>query len=291
MTVDLNPQEFFLLSQFIERQSGIMLKENKAYLIKNRLSHLVTEYKCRSFAELYFRLRNEPAGSPMVTSLVDAITTGETSWFRDRQPFRILRDRLIPQYHQEIVDGLRSRIDILSIGCSTGQEPYSIAMAALDAYGAYGGEKICSEQVHVVALDISKTCLAAARRAEYDHVAMGRGLNLEYQERYFRKSEKGTWFVRDKVRDLVSFRPFNIGDKRWDLGLFDIVFLRNVAIYFSDTLKCAIFDKTTRIMRSGAFLFLGTGETVSGYTTLFDILEDEGAIYYRFKSRESQHAE
>jgi chemotaxis protein methyltransferase CheR len=283
MTVDLSPQEFFLLSQFIEQQSGIVLKENKAYLIKNRLSHLVSEYNCRSFAELYFRLRNEPFGSPMVTSLVDAITTGETSWFRDGHPFRVLRDSLIPRHRQEIVDGRRSRIEILSIGCSTGQEPYSIAMSAFDAFSAHGGAKACSEQVRILALDISKTCLAAARRAEYDHVAMKRGLSPEYRDRYFRRSERGTWFVRDSVRNLVRFQSFNIGQKQWDLGFFDIVFLRNVVIYFSDTAKFAIFDKTARIMKPGAFLFLGTGETVSGYTTLFEILEDEGAMYYRFE--------
>ncbi len=283
--MDLNPQEFVLLSQFIERQSGIMLKENKAYLIKNRLSHLVTEYGCRSFAEFYFRLRNEPAESPMVTSLVDAITTGETSWFRDRHPFRILRNRFIPQYRQEIIDGRRSNIKILSMGCSTGQEPYSIAMAVLDAYGAYGGEKACLEQVNIVAVDISKTCLALAQRADYDHAAMDRGLSSEYRDRYFRGSGKGSWFIKDKVRDLVSFHSLNIGDGIWDLGLFDILFLRNVIIYFSDTLKRDIFEKAARIMKPGGALFLGTGESVSGYTMRFDILEDEGALYYRLKSK------
>ena len=284
MTVDLNPQEFTLLSQFIEQQSGIMLKENKAYLIKNRLSHLVTEYGCRSFAELYFRLRNEPKKSPMVTSVVDAITTGETSWFRDRHPFRILRNCFFPEYCREIADGRRRGIEVLSLGCSTGQEPYSIAMSALDVYGAFGGDKACGEQVNITGADISRTCLATAQKAEYDSVAMGRGLNPEYRDRYFHVSGTGTWLVKDKVRNLVSFRSFNIGDGIWDLGLFDVLFLRNVIIYFSNALKRDIFKKLARIMNPGAVLFLGTGETVSGYTTLFDILEDAGAIYYRLKS-------
>ena len=284
MTVDLNPQEFTLLSQFIEQQSGIMLKENKAYLIKNRLSHLVTEYGCRSFAEFYFRLRNEPKKSPMVTSVVDAITTGETSWFRDRHPFRILRNCFFPEYCREIADGRRRGIEVLSLGCSTGQEPYSIAMSALDVYGAFGGDKACGEQVNITEADISRTCLATAQKAEYDSVAMGRGLNPEYRDRYFHVSGTGTWLVKDKVWNLVSFRSFNIGDGIWDLGLFDVLFLRNVIIYFSNALKRDIFKKLARIMNPGAVLFLGTGETVSGYTTLFDILEDAGAIYYRLKS-------
>ena len=283
MTVDLNPQEFSLLSQFIEQKSGISLKENKAYLIKNRLSHLVTEYGCRSFAEFYFRLRNEPERSPMVISVVDAITTGETSWFRDRHPFRILRDRFFPEYCREIAAGRRSGIKVLSIGCSTGQEPYSIAMTALDAYGAFGAEKACLEQVGITGADISNLCLETARKAEYDAVAMGRGLSSEYRDRYFRPSGKGTWLIREKVRDLVSFRSFNIGEDLRDLGLFDIVFLRNVIIYFSDQMKRDIFEKMVRIMKPGAILFLGTGETVSGYTALFRILEDEGAIYYGLK--------
>ena len=283
MTVDLNPQEFALLSQFIEQQCGVMLKENKTYLIKNRLSHLVTEYGCRSFAEFYFRLRNEPIGSSMVTSVLDAITTGETSWFRDQHPFRILRERLFPEYCREITDGRRSRIEVLSMGCSTGQEPYSVAMTALDVYGAFGGEKACGDQVSIIGADISRTCLAAAKRAEYDPVAMGRGLSPEYRDRYFSKTASGTWLIKDKVRDLVSFRSFNMGDGRWDLGSFDILFLRNVIIYFSDVLKRDIFKKMARIMRPGAILFLGTGETVSGYTMLFDILEDNGSIYYQLK--------
>ena len=283
MTVDLNPQEFTLLSQFIEQQCGILLKENKAYLIKNRLSHLVTEYGCRSFAEFYFRLRNEPKKSPMVTSVVDAITTGETSWFRDRHPFRILRNCFFPEYCREIADGRRRGIEVLSLGCSTGQEPYSIAMSALDVYGAFGGDKACGEQVNITGADISRTCLATAQKAEYDSVAMGRGLNPEYRDRYFRVSGTGTWLVKDKVRNLVSFRSFNIGDGIWDLGLFDVLFLRNVIIYFSDQMKRDIFEKMVRIMKPGAILFLGTGETVSGYTSLFRILEDKGAIYYGLK--------
>lgn len=288
MTVDLNPQEFSLLSQFVEQQSGISLKENKAYLIKNRLSHLVAEYGCRTFAEFYFRLRNEPKKSPMVISVVDAITTGETSWFRDRHPFRILRNGFFPEYCREIADGRRSGIEVLSIGCSTGQEPYSIAMTALDVYGAFGGEKACLEQVNITGTDISRTCLEKAQRAEYDAVAVGRGLGIECRDRYFRQTGKGTWLIRENVRDLVRFQSFNLGDGVWNLGVFDIVFLRNVIIYFSDEMKRDILKKMAWIMKPGAILFLGTGETVSGYTTLFHILEDDGAIYYQLKSKSAR---
>ena len=287
MTMDLNPQEFSLLSHFIEKRSGIMLKENKAYLVKNRLSHLVAEYGCRSFAEFYFRLRNEPEKSLMVMSMVDAITTGETFWFRDRHPFRILQNRFFPQYRQEITAGGRSDIEVLSMGCSTGQEPYSIAMTALDVYGAHGGDKICHEQVNIAGVDISSTCLKMAQRGEYDSVAMGRGLSPEYRDRYFRQSGTGTWRIKSEVRDLVRFRSFNLDKELWDLGMFDVLFLRNVIIYFRDALKRDIFRKMARIMRPGAILFLGTGESVSGYTTLFDILEDQGAIYYRLKKARS----
>ena len=283
MIMDLNPQEFALLSRFIEQQSGIMLKENKAYLIKNRLSHLVAQYGCRSFAEFYFRIRVEPAGSPMVTAVVDAITTSETSWFRDRHPFRILRERLFPQYRQEIKEGRRRCIDILSLGCATGQEPYSIAMMALDAYGTPGGERDCLEQVKIVGADICRTCLVAAVKGEYDPMAMDRGLSAEHRDRYFRGLETGAWVIKEKVRHPVRFRSFNLGDKTWDLGSFDVVFLRNVIIYFSDGRKREIFEKVSGIMKPHGILFLGTGETVSGYTMRFNILEDASAIFYQLK--------
>lgn len=284
MTLQLNSQEFKLLRNFIEKQSGIMLGDNKAYLIENRLSGLAKKYGCPTFGEFYLKVKNAPEERELRRLVMDAITTSETSWFRDQHPFRILRKRIFPEFLQEIRKGGHKEINIWSAACSTGQEPYSIAIAALDFYRTAGGEPVCREQVKILATDISHSSLSAATSGSYTNVPIGRGLSQEHLERYFQKEDK-SWVIKDNVRSMVTFRQFNLREPLRRLGPFDIVFLRNVTIYFSEPFKRVLFDKIASIISPGGYLFLGTGETVSSYSTAFDVLEDNGAIFYRVKPK------
>ncbi len=282
MTLRLTENEFKLLRDFIEDQYGIMLGDNKAYLIENRLSDLAEKCGCLTFGEFYLKVKNSSERYKLRTSLADAITTSETSWFRDQPQFRILQDRVFTEFRHEIKEGRRQGIDIWSAACSTGEEPYSIAFSALDFYRATGGEGVCREQVKILATDISSTCLPKAIKGEYDNASIDRGLPKEYLDRYFQKMSS-SWIVKEEVRKMISFKQFNLRDPLMGFGPFDIIFLRNVAIYFSDQFKKTLFNRITRLLSPGGYLFLGTGEVISSYSTAFDILNEKGAIFYILK--------
>ncbi len=278
----INEMEFRLFRDLIEKECGIFLTDNKAYLIETRLADMVNEYRCSSFGELYLKVRNSPDAEELCALIVDAITTNETSWFRDSYPFQVLEERILPELHREMRADRRRQIRIWSAGCSTGQEPYSIAIAVLDFYRRAGGDSVCHNWVKILATDVSRSSLAAAAGGRYDNTAIGRGLPPECLERYFRR-DGSAWVVSDRVRKLVTCRYYNLAAPLAELGAFDIVFLRNVLIYFSDRLKKGILDRVAEQLYPGGCMFLGTGETVSGYSSAFEVVDHGGSKFYRLK--------
>ena len=283
MTVQITPQEFKVLRTYIEEQCGILLGDDKAYLVENRLSHLVLESGCSTFGEFYRKVRFSAQPSPLKEAILDAISTNETLWFRDHHPFRILRESILPRFREKIIEGSKCSISVWSAACSTGQEPYSIALTALDAFAEKGGEPDCARYVRITASDVSGTSLAVAQEGRYSQAVMNRGMTDIYLHRYFRK-EANQWEIAPCARDMVTFTRYNLKDTPpRGFGPFDVVFLRNVIIYFSDEFKQRIFEKTARLMSPGAYLFLGTGETVSGYTEAFEMIDDHGGTCYRLR--------
>ncbi len=283
MTLSISTNEFFLLRRYIEEQCGIHLGDDKSYLVQNRLSNLVRECGCSSFGEFYHRIRYAPQSSTLEDAVLDAIATNETLWFRDRHPFRVLGESVLPRLGGEIAAGRRERIAIWSAACSTGQEPYSIAMTALDFAPGNAGEGGWEQRVRITATDVSNKSLAAAREGRYFEAAIRRGLPAAHLRRYFRKLEN-RWVIDDRVRKMISFIRYNLKNAPpRTFGSFDVVFLRNVIIYFSDEFKRALFEKVARLMSPRGVLFLGTGETTSGYTDAFEVVEDAGYIYYRVR--------
>jgi chemotaxis protein methyltransferase CheR len=283
MALRVGEQEFRLLRDLIEKRSGILLGNEKQYLIENRLSPLVRALKCHSYGDFYLKVKESPPTGELWTSVMDAMTTNETSWLRDRHPFVALRERLFPQFQEEIRAGKRQGINIWSAACSTGQEPYSIAMTALDCYRTCGGEKACDEQVRILATDISKAVLFRAMDGRYEPQSLRRGLPEEYLNRYFDRQDEG-WTVGQKVKNLVTFKQINLQEPFVGLGPFDIVFLRNVIIYFGDKFKQELLNRIARVLAPGGYMFLGTGETVRGYTMGFDMREHSGAVFYQVSS-------
>ncbi len=281
MTPHLTELEFKLLRDLIYEHCGIFLAENKAYLIENRLSDLLEKSRSSTFGELYLKAKSSPQAGPLCMQMVDAITTNETSWFRDQYPYQVLRERILPEYDREIAEGRRKRINIWSAACSTGQEPYSTAITILDFYSASNKDTVCHNWVHILATDISATSLAAADEGKYDAASINRGLQQRHLDRYF-KQNTHYWKIDDRVKQMISFRPCNLkapvmGEK------YDIIFLRNVMIYFSDSLKRELFNRMADLLAPNGYLFLGTGETTGGYTTRFEMVGFQKAIYYRRK--------
>ncbi|MGC9196812.1 MAG: CheR family methyltransferase [Syntrophobacteraceae bacterium] len=283
MTPQLTDLEFKLLRDLIYEESGIFLNENKAYLIENRFADLMEQTRCSSYTELYHKARSSKPSGHLCTLMVDAITTNETFWFRDQYPYRVLGEKILPQYEGEIAQGRRKRIDIWSAACSTGQEPYSTAITILDFYSLANKDAACHNWVHILATDISPTSLARAGEGIYDSVSINRGLGQKHLNRYFRQ-ESNCWKIDDRVKKMVSFKPNNLKSPSVVPQRFDVVFLRNVMIYFSESLKRELLARIARSIAPNGYLFLGTGETISGYSTLFEMVEFQKAIYYRKKA-------
>jgi chemotaxis protein methyltransferase CheR len=283
MTLQVTDSEFKLLRDLIEERCGIYLGDEKQYLIENRLASLAEGSQCSSFGEFYIRIKNSSASADLWSAVVDAVTTNETLWLRDQHPFIVLEELIFPQFGEEIQEKKRDTISIWSAACSTGQEPYSIAMTALDFYNKAGGERACREQVQVLATDISSAALSTAMAGKYDNGSILRGLPLEKRNRYFTKQED-FWFVAENVKQMVAFKKINLQEPFFGLGRFDVVFLRNVIIYFSDSFKEDLLNRIARMLKPGGYLFLGAGETVHGYTSAFRVKEHNGCIFYQLKT-------
>ncbi|RJX25475.1 MAG: protein-glutamate O-methyltransferase CheR [Desulfurivibrio sp.] len=279
MDIKLQADEFALIRRWVEEICGISVDDRKAYLIENRLAGLVAENRCASFGEFYQKFKNScpPA---LRERIIDQMTTNETLWFRDTHPFTIFREILLPSYCQEIAAGARRSIRVWSSACSTGQEPYSLAMLLLEAMR--NNNQLKRGMIDILASDISDSALAQARSGCYDKIAVNRGLPPEYRSRYF-SDEKRLWHVAPEVKELVRFEKFNLQDSFARLGSFDIIFCRNVAIYFAEKFKRELFAKYARILNRAGILFLGSSESISLYSNEYDMLEHNKGIYYRVR--------
>ena len=276
----ITKEEFILIREFIEASCGISLGDHKEYLLENRLSKLLTESGCKTYKEFYLKAKNEPQ-SGLRDKIVDAMTTNETMWFRDTYPFEILKQRVLPQFNQEALDGRRWNMRIWSAACSTGQEPYSTAMTLMDF--ARGEKQYKLAQCEITATDISPSAIYLATAGNYDDFAMERGLPAMYKSRYFMKKGR-FWSVKEELKKLIKFKIFNLQDSFTSLGKFDIIFCRNVAIYFSAQLKKELFTKLAKSLTPGGYFFLGGSESITGFSDDFEMLKHNNGVYYRLKN-------
>lgn len=277
----MNQKEFQLFREYIEDQCGIFLGDDKAYLIESRLSRLLVESGLPSFDDLYHHIYTRQ-DRQMAERIIDAITTNETLWFRDRGPWLIMEKYLLAELVARIRSGKRRQIRIWSAACSTGQEPYSIAMLIENYLDNNNIKDIGLRDFDIQATDISGTVLHIAQLGRYDNISIMRGLDPKYLDRYF-KQDGRTWSLDDKIKKAVQFRRFNLQDSFGALGVFDVIFIRNVLLYFSDSLKQEIMKKAARSLTSDGYMFIGSSEIVGSYREFFDQIEIEGQIAYKVK--------
>lgn len=270
-------EEFNLIREFIEASCGISLGDHKEYLLENRLAKLLIESGCKSYKEFYLKAKNEPQ-SGLRDQIVDAMTTNETMWFRDSYPYDILKQRIFPQFNQEALKGKRQNIRIWSAACSTGQEPYSTAMTLLDF--AKCEREYKQIRIEITATDISPSAIFLATSGTYDDFAMERGLSAAYKNQYFEKKGR-FWSVKEGLKKHVQFKIFNLQDNFLSLGRFDVIFCRNVAIYFSSELKKELFTKIANSLNPGGYFFLGGSESITGFSNNFEMLKHGHGVYYR----------
>lgn len=272
----IGPEEYREFRDFLEQACGIVLGENKQYLVSSRLARVMNEFQFASFGELLAALRRDP-GQRLRNRIVEAMTTNETSWFRDNHPFMILKEVIFP----ELGRARRNPVRIWSAACSSGQEPYSVAMVLnefqMSNPGVLGGE------VQIVATDISPAMLDVARTGRYDGLSMARGLSPERKQRYFRQQGE-FWEIIPALRERVQFRDLNLLQNFSLLGRFDVIFCRNVLIYFSADSKRDILARMARTLNPGGYLFLGGSESLTGLSDAFEMVRHGGSVVYRLKS-------
>ncbi|EGA69512.1 chemotaxis protein methyltransferase CheR [Vibrio sinaloensis DSM 21326] len=272
--ITISDQEYRDFSRFLESQCGIVLGDSKQYLVRSRLSPLVTKFKLGSLSDL---LRDVVTGRnrELRVAAVDAMTTNETLWFRDTYPFEVLANKLLPEAAAN-----KRPIKIWSAASSSGQEPYSMAMTILETQQRKPG---MLPSVSITATDISASMLDMCRAGIYDNLALGRGLSPERRRNFFEDAGDGRMKVKDNVKRLVNFRPQNLMDSYALLGKFDIIFCRNVLIYFSPDMKSKVLNQMANSLNPGGYLLLGASESLTGLTDRFEMVRCNPGIIYKLK--------
>ena len=272
---DVSPDAYRQFRDFLEQQCGIVLGDNKQYLVRSRLGGLLHERQLNNIDEL---LRQSISGRDrgLLQQVIDAMTTNETLWFRDVYPFEVLKTRLIPEF---IKSSPGQRLRIWSAACSSGQEPYSLSMAIDEFERSNLGQLRGGAQI--VATDLSGGILNAAKKAEYDSLSVARGLSQDRLARYFDQLGPGRWAIKPAIRNRVEFRALNLLDSYSMLGKFDLVYCRNVLIYFSADVKKDILRRIHATLKPGGYLMLGASEALNGLPELYQMVQCSPGIVYK----------
>ncbi len=271
----LEAEEFESFRRFLQDACGIFLAENKQYLVTTRIRKILSDNQLPSLAALVDQMRLS-RHSKLRDQVIDAMTTNETFWFRDTYPYDYLSREFFMELQQRRDFG---PIRIWSAACSSGQEPYSISMVADECRRKERGA--FKRQLEIVATDLSSSMLDQAKLGEYDRMSVVRGLSRERLDAYFDKLPNDVWRVKPLVSDRVQFRALNLMDSYVGLGKFDIIFCRNVLIYFSGDLKLDILKRMHAALKPGGVLFLGSSEGLAGAAELFEMVHSNPGILYR----------
>ena len=265
----MTPVDYDFLRKFLKERSGLDLSADKQYLIESRLTPLARKAGLAGIDELVQQVRN---GSATLSSdVVEAMTTNETFFFRDKMPFDHLREAVLPELMQARAG--RKTLRIWCAAASTGQEPYSIAMCIKEMGAALTGWRI-----EIIGTDLSQAVLEKSKSGLYTQFEVQRGLPIQLLVKYFKQVGE-MWQLNADVRSMIQYKPLNLLQDFGHLGKFDIIFCRNVLIYFDQTTKSSIFNRLGKMMEPDGFLALGAAETVVGLTDVFKPHVDRRGLY------------
>lgn len=266
----MNGPDFDFLCTAVKERSGIVLTPEKAYLVDNRLAPIARRTEHEDVPALLATLRTKKEEA-LLREVTDALTTNESFFFRDQKPFDAFRDIMLP--HILETNASKRSLRIWCAACSSGQEPYSLAMILKDHAAKMEGWKI-----DIIGTDISHTILERAQEGSYTQFEVQRGLPAKYLVQYFQK-ENDLWIVSDVLKAMVSYKFFNLLDNLTPLGTFDIVFCRNVLIYFDPETKTKVLDNIAKSMVPNGFLTLGAAETIFGLSDSFVTEPGRNGVY------------
>jgi chemotaxis protein methyltransferase CheR len=294
--MELSKEEFELLRNYIYNICGLAISDNKAYLIRQRLEPIAKAAGCNSFGEFYRKIKQ--TNLPIFQEkIINAITTNETAFFRDGHPFAAFKEYMLPKLTRIIRERKSrnkirkgSKVRLWSAGSSTGQEPYSLAMLVHEYItenepaekqpNAFAS--VAKEDFGILATDISSEILSKAMAAEYTDMEAKRGLSPDRLKKYFGKVQT-RWVISSFIRSMVEFRQINLIRPFTMLGGFDVIFCRNVLIYFDNETKSRIIDQFHRMLASDGFFVLGATENLYALTDKFSSLHYGETIIYQKK--------
>jgi chemotaxis protein methyltransferase CheR len=270
-----------IISKYILDISGIELDESKSYLIETRLNGLLKEYQCSSYRELCARAKMDSSKS-IENRIIDAISTNETLFFRDARPFEVLQHKILPDLidrRTEQSSGLFPiPIRIWSAACSTGQEAYSIAIVLRELL-----PNLKKYNIKLRGTDISDAAIAQASYGRYNKFEIERGLTKKILQKYF-VPNGGNWRICDEIRAMVAFDKQNILKPFNGMGKVDIIFCRNVAIYFKLEDRKRLFESIANVLEPDGYLIIGSTESLNGISSVFESKRYLRTIYYQLKT-------
>jgi chemotaxis protein methyltransferase CheR len=270
MNTPLSLIEFDVFARFLKLRSGIVITPDKTYLLESRLQPIARKWNLEDLHGIAKKLAGTP-DQRLLDDVVDAMTTNETLFFRDQNPFDSLKNYVLPKLTDK--GNSPRKIRIWSAACSSGQEAYSIAMLLEDEKIKYPG---CSFEI--VGTDISREILAKAQSGIFSQFEVQRGLPIQYLVKYFTK-DGDRWALKDSIKSMVNFRFFNLLEDPRLLGMFDVIFCRNVLIYFDNDTKRSILDRLARVLSPDGFLCLGGSESVMGISDKFTHIVGQRNMY------------
>ena len=264
--------DFELYKSLLYDKSGLVITPDKSYLLDSRLTPIAKKWNYPTLDMMTLQLRAIP-DPKLVKDIVEAMTTNETSFFRDTKPFTLFQETILP--HMIEKRATKKTIRIWCAASSSGQEPYSLSMILKDKEAQLKGWRF-----EIVATDLSEDILAQARKATYSQFEVQRGLPIQYLMKYFTQVGEA-WQLKDEIKNMVKFSTFNLLEEMNRMGQFDIIFCRNVLIYFDEKTKAGILGKMEKQLEKDGFLLLGGAETVLGITDKFVPMPEKRGLYIK----------
>ena len=266
----MRPDEFQYLAQMLKQRSGLALGDDKTYLIESRLLPIARSQNLQDISQLCNLVKTKPTEA-LLTEIIEAMTTNESSFFRDIKPYEQLRNIVFPHVmkHQK-----NKHMRIWSAACSTGQEPYSTAICIQEDMA-----KMPGWQFEILATDLAHKVVDKAAHGIYSQFEVQRGLPIHMLVKYFISRPDTTWQVKDIIRTMVQFRAQNLLDDYSTIGKCDIIFVRNVLIYFDDATKAQITEKMLRALNPHGVLILGSTESLVDPNNRFQPLDNFRGAY------------
>lgn len=271
----MSPFAYEFIRRLLKERSGLALAPDKRYLVESRLLPLARRLGIADIDALVQRLKG-PDAETLIVRVVEAMMTNESFFFRDRLPFEHFRQTIMPTLLGK--RGERQVIRIWSAAAASGQEPYSLAMTLCEM-----GPQLAGRRVEILGTDLSTEVLDKAKSGLYSQFEVQRGLPIQMLLKYFTRVGE-MWQIAPQIRSMVIFRQLNLLNDFTHLGLFDVVFCRNVLIYFDTKTKVAVLDRLARVMKPDGYLVLGAAETVLGLTEAFRPIRDRPGLYMPTRS-------